>query len=80
MTGFSKRLQSGSNVRCLTYNALFLRSAFPDEIADDYQTCGYPDPHLKCGIMPSSVKRRNSLDQSRPARTPRSASSSCARG
>jgi hypothetical protein len=39
-------LQSGSDVRCLTYNALFLRSAFPDEIADDYQPCGYADPHL----------------------------------
>ena len=46
LTGLRKRLQSGSHVRCLTYNALFLRSAFPDEIADDYQPCGYADPHL----------------------------------
>jgi len=40
LTGISKRLQSGSDVRCLTYDALFLRSAFPDEIADDYQPRG----------------------------------------
>src|SRR5689334_13324912 len=64
LTGLSERLQSGSDVRRLTYNALFLRSAFPDEIADDYQPCGDADPHLWRGIMPSSMKRRNSLDQS----------------
>src|SRR6516162_3613144 len=63
LTGLSERLQSGSDVRCLTHNALFLRSAFSDEIADDYQPCGYADPHLWCGIMPSNMKRRNSLDQ-----------------
>ena len=46
LTGLCKRLQSSCDVRCLTHNALFLRSAFPDEIADDYQPCGYTDPHL----------------------------------
>jgi hypothetical protein len=46
LTWLSERLQSGSDVWCLTYNALFLRSAFPDEIADDYQPCSYTDAHL----------------------------------
>jgi hypothetical protein len=39
-------LQSRSNVRCLTYDTLFLRGSLSDQIANDNQSRGDADANL----------------------------------
>jgi hypothetical protein len=40
-------LQPGGQVWGFVDNGLFLRRAFADQIADDHQTCGNPDPRME---------------------------------
>jgi hypothetical protein len=47
LTRLSERLQSGSDVRCLTHDAALLRIALTDQITDDDQSGCNTDPHLK---------------------------------
>ena len=63
----------------LTDDRLLLRRALADQIADDHQPGGDSDPRLEFGGL--DIEPADRVDRAQcPARTARSASSSCARG
>ena len=80
LPGSADRLQPGGEVGRLADHRLFLRGALADQVAHDDQPGRDPDP----GGQRLAVAVRSAAPPppttARPARTARSASSSCARG
>jgi hypothetical protein len=60
-----QRLQPGGEVRRLTVDRLFLRRAFPDQIADDHQPGGDPDPRFE--LDGSDIEATDSVYDAQPS-------------
>ena len=74
-----QRLEARGKVGRLADDRLLLRRALADQLADDNQPRGDPDPRRK-RFTAGVASRATAAVTASPARTARSAASSCARG
>ena len=75
-----QRLQASGQIGRLADDGLFLRRALSDEVADDNDPRRDADPRLSGVLSRARLKLGDRPARFSPARTARSASSSCARG
>ena len=78
--GRGRRLQPRGEVRGLADHRLLPRRALADQVADDHEAGRDADPRRERLARPAWRARPTASATASPARTARSASSSCARG